>query len=250
MPNTIFKIFIGVLVSILCFSASCPAEVFDSKKSEMKKAKSWTLSEWLAQKERNKMMDLWLMMHTPSPLEFALSYWHKSVTESTAASPDENVYAATRAAFMAYATLVGLEFQYEESPEKKWREQTGIFHFRIFGVADQATHLTLNFGQKTRKYLQLSGDSLRSQNFGEVDLTLYFNDHFGMQSTYRKYLPIEDDATWGTLNALQYEAGAFIDFNFFRVELLLVHEEESKLVGSAQTDWTSEGYKSGIKIFF
>lgn len=241
-------------ILFLCLVLNCSlvqnANAFESKKTEMKKAKSWTLNEWLDQKERNKMMDLWLMMHTPSPLEFALSYWHLSSTESTVASTDENVYESARGVFMAYASLVGLEFQYEDNAEKKYRDQVGIFHFRIFGVADQATHLTLNLGQKTRKYLQRAGDSLRSQNFGEVDLTLYFNDFFGVQSTYRKYLPIEEDATWGKVEASQYEAGAFIDFEFLRVELLYFHENELSRFGTTEVDWSSEGYKSGVKVFF
>ena len=44
-----------------------------SKKSQAKEGSRWTLQEWMAQKQRNSLMDQWLMMNSPSPFEFFIS---------------------------------------------------------------------------------------------------------------------------------------------------------------------------------
>ena len=61
---------------ILVFVVSLPArsqstvegtyEVTVNKKQEEKTKARWTLAEWLAQKQRNQMMDLWLAQNSHS----------------------------------------------------------------------------------------------------------------------------------------------------------------------------------------
>jgi hypothetical protein len=238
------------LFSLLYLSVppSISAATGTDTKSQMKKIKSWNLKEWLEQKERNKMMDMWLVMHTPSPYEFALSYAHIGATQTIANLDTELEFA--QAAFMAYASLVGLEFQSENNSTRGYQDSVGIFHFRPFGTADQSTHLTLNFGQKSRHYKNTIGPALRRQSFGEADLTIYFNDYFGIQAIYRSYMPIEDDPDWGKVTGSQYESGAFIDYEFIRVFLSYIHETEITKINNTQTDFSLDGYKSGVKIYF
>jgi hypothetical protein len=235
----LFSNFFGLSNSVLAASDT---------KSEIKKIKSWNLKEWLEQKERNKMMGMWLVMHTPSPYEFALSYSHIGATQTLAQSDTEIEY--NQFNFMAYASLVGLELQREQNGTTGYQDIVGLFHFRPFGVADQATHLTLSFGQKTRQYYNSTGETLRRQSFGQADLTIYFNDHFGIQGLYRGYMPIEDDPNWGSVTASQYEVGAFIDFEFLRVFINYIHEIEIKKLNAVKTDFKLEGYKSGLKLYF
>lgn len=236
----------GLLIIMNAFSNSVLAAT--DKKTEMKKIKSWNLKEWLEQKERNKMMDMWLIMHTPSPYEFALEYAHIGATQTLDKVDSEVEF--SQASFMAYASLVGLELQTENNSERGYQDTTGIFHFRLFGAADQSTHLTFNFGQKSRQFKHVEGESLRRQIFAEADLTIYFNDYFGVQGLYRGYSPIANDPDWGNVTGSFYETGAFIDYEFLRVFLSYIHEVESSKLNNVQTIFSSAGYKSGVKIYF
>jgi hypothetical protein len=155
-----------------------------------------------------------------------------------------------QASFMAYASFVGLEVQSENNNEGGYQDTVGIFHFRLLGVADQSTHLTLNFGQKSRKFKNVIGESLRKQSFGEVDLAIYFNDYFGIQGLYRNYAPIEKDINWGSVTGSQNELGGFIDYEFLRVFINYFKEVEVRTLNLNKSNYSLEGYKSGIKLYF
>ena len=49
-------------------------------RSSAREQKRWTLAEWLEQKDRSKMMDLWLAFNSPSPYELMLGVGYLSYT--------------------------------------------------------------------------------------------------------------------------------------------------------------------------
>ena len=88
-------------------------------KAASKQSSRWTLEEWLAQKERNKMMDLWLAMYTPCPYEFYFGGAYLDTVSKT-----NNVEASerkqfTRAEMGAYATVIGVTGEYLNSGGEK-----------------------------------------------------------------------------------------------------------------------------------
>jgi hypothetical protein len=162
---------------------------FIVKKQEQKELKKWTLAEWLATKDRMRLMDMWLALHTPSPYEFFVSgdYQHP------------NQYGG---AFAAYASLVGLEFQ------REWSEggpaNTGLFHLRIFGFADQSTHITLQAGVRDP-----SPGSVPHHALAGARLAVFLLRYFGIEGLFRQ--------NFGPGTGQHYEGGAFIDFKFVRI---------------------------------
>lgn len=220
------------------------------EKTEKKSLSRWTLQEWLNQKERNKLMDQWLMLHTPSPYEFALevSQWDYKLNLNSSNSSNNN-YNTLVGSFTAYATLVGLEFQHNNNASEGYRDNTSFFHMRFLGVADQASHLTLSLGQRVRNF---SKDPLpqRTQFLGQVDLTLYFNHHFGFSYIHQSFYPITGDAQWGDLNGAFQKANLFIDFEALRIFGGAFMEEETQVLLGVTTKRKLQGTSIGLRLYF
>ncbi len=167
---------------------------FVVKKQEEKKLKRWTLQEWLETKEKMRLMDMWLALHTPSPFEFFVNGEFQSPS---------NGYAVGAA---AYASLVGLELQREWIKPPR---TTALFHLRIFGFADQSTHITLQAGIRDED----RGDGARPRSaLAGARMSVYLLRYFGVEALYRHYFETE-----GRAAERRWEAGAFIDFSFVRV---------------------------------
>jgi hypothetical protein len=226
------------------------------KKSESKEGTRWTLKEWLEQKDRNHLMDLWLGMYAPSPYEFfisgqMLSYDRTSstiTTTSTTTGP-ASPYRSSSGALAAYATVVGLMGEYENNHEEGFNDLAGSLNLRLIGNAVQGTHLIVNYGQRTRNTVTSSGVQTLRQNFASVDLDLYVMKYFGLHGNYRSDLPTSD-ANLGDVSGSKTETGAFIDFAALRIYGNWYSEKQDATRGS-QTDRTVRtGIQSGIKFFF
>ena len=89
------------------------------KKQEAKDAKRWSLSEWLAQKSRNKLMDAWLGYNKPSPYEFFFSVdtssLEQEVTGPSGPPISSQSFRNYRGSMAAFVTMVGLYGEYESS---------------------------------------------------------------------------------------------------------------------------------------
>ena len=59
------------------------------ERAQKRAASRWTLSEWLAQKEKNKLMDMWLAMNSPSPYEFMLGAANNNYEKITTETPSQ-----------------------------------------------------------------------------------------------------------------------------------------------------------------
>src|SRR5262245_50888484 len=130
------RILILFLLTIFSFSQNTRADevyTFVVKKQEEKAKSRWSLSEWLDTRDRMRMMDLWLALHSPSPYEFFLGgAWQSGSTENG------QDYQGGIGYFAAYASIIGLQFQREQSFANVWN---ALFHLRVFGRHAQATNL-------------------------------------------------------------------------------------------------------------
>lgn len=230
---------VGFLTPAITFAA-------DGDKSEKKEIQRWTLQEWLAQKERNRWMDQWLMLHSPTPYEFALELTSTSYTLTSNTNHPE--HQSLIGAFTAYATLVGIEFQHSNNASENLIDNTGFFHLRLFGSADQATHLTLSLGQQQRHYNN-SGLPRRSLYLGQVDLTLYFNHHFGLKGLYRTFYPLKDDANFGDLTGSHKRLLVFIDFGLLRVFGGVFNESEHQNLNGSESTRSLDGAEAGLRLY-
>jgi hypothetical protein len=209
----------------------------------------WTLQDWLAQKQRNNLMDQWLAMNSPSPFEFYLSGGYKSYDSqkdqlAKTAHSTESGYAA------AYAQAVGLISEYENNTSENLNDVTGALSIRILGNSLQTTSLTLNVGQRTRQFIDNSQNETARNLFGEVTLQAYLTHYFGILGSYRQYSPYHNSDV-GDVSGTLVEGGLFIDFKALRVYGKWSDDLQiDKASDGTKTEYKRRGIKSGITIFF
>lgn len=220
------------------------------QRAEKREAKRWTLQDWLEQRDRNRMMDLWLSLNSPSPYEFMLSGAHNGYSlEKPNTLPVQHT--SYLGHFSAYAQIVGVSVEYENNAEEKFHDINGLLNLRLFGDSIQSSYLAVHFGQRARSYEEPAARV--SQQFAQVSLQLYAIKVFGISGLYRIYYPAElkTSTTTSETSGNLAEAGAFIDFKNFRL-FGEWYKEQTKDRASDQTEALSSrtGIKTGIKIFF
>lgn len=215
------------------------AYTFIIKKQEEKAKSRWSLSEWLDTRDRMRMMDLWLALHSPSPYEFILggSYHFANTTPGGKYNPWD--LQAT-----AYASIFGLSAQRESSSlDTRWR---GLFHLRIFGMYAQATNITLQLGIKST-----SNDSTLYRNaLAGVSMTIYLAKSFGIEGLYRHSFASTPNASDFLYDGDRYEGTAFIDFKFLRIFGNYYYEKENLESPTAVALLERSGIAAGGKFFF
>lgn len=223
--------------------------VWRSAKSSEKHSSRWTLEDWLAQKERNRMMDLWLAMYAPSPYEFYVGGVWQDHQKSTPSSTVVDRSTAASAKLGAYATVLGLSGEYRNNTMEKVSDLSGSINLRIAGNSVQGTHLIAFYGNRNRQ-LESQGTSvyLRNQYYGG-DLNLYLNRYIGLSGLYTAYLPT-DDKTLGNVRGDLTEYGLFIDFGDLRVSGSYFKETQKELLNSTETLTESKGSKVSLMLFF
>ncbi len=224
---------------------------FNAREKVEKKASSrWTLQEWLEQKERNKLMDLWLAMYAPSPYEFFIKGSTNSFTSTTdPLTTPEKSYQTYSGGIGAYATIIGLEGDYENNWNETYNDLTGSFNLRILGNAVQGTHLIAKYGLRTRTGTS-GGQGFKIANqFAGGDLNLYLTRYFGLQGLYHQYFAAEEPQ-FGTVTGTRTEAGAFIDFDMFRIFGLWFDDVQKNELNGTTTTIQRTGTQIGLKIFF
>lgn len=218
-----------------------------TKRAERRQSQRWTLQEWLAQKDRNRLMDLWLSMNSPSPYELMLGVSHNSYTLEDLGAATQEKHLSFQGSFSAYAQFVGLSVEYENNTQEDFNDLTGLFNLRLLGDSIQSSYLALHYGLRTRTYSQ--PEIRLGQQFGQVSLQLYMIKHFGFDALYRHYLPVTDSSL-GEVQSGLTEAGAFIDFKNFRVYGAWYKETQNEKNPGLETRKTRTGIRSGLKIFF
>lgn len=222
------------------------------KKSESKEGTRWTLQEWLAQKDRNHLMDLWLGMYAPSPYEFYLSGQFSSYDKTISALPgtsteQKNSLRSSSGSLGAYATLIGLIGEYENNREDNYNDLSGSLNLRLIGNAVQGTHLIIGYGQRTRNDTA-QGLTLKQQ-FSNADLDLYLTKYFGLHGAYRYFAP-QSDSRLGEVTANSAEGGVFIDFSSLRIFGTWYSDRQDSTLSGIVTKTERTGISTGIKFFF
>ncbi len=242
-----------VFFALLCCQTSYSKNkggvgLFDQayKKQADKQKSRWTLESWLEQRDRNRMMDLWLAINSSSPYEYYLGVDYKSYTSDVNFPVSTNEYQSYRGYFAAYAYIVGLEYQYENNTQENYFDHTGIFHFRLLGNAAQSTNITLQAG--LRSHHSQIYDSILRQSFAGASATFYLLKKFGITGLYRQYFPYLD-ATAGEITGDRYEGGAFIEFDFLRV-YGTYFDETLNFKSTIESEQRRRGIESGIRFYF
>lgn len=213
------------------------------EKAEKKKGSRWTLAEWLEQKERNRMMDLWLGMYAPSPYEFYLEGIYSDHTTETAPAPEGKAWGYSGRLGINVLVL-GVELGHQNNWINQYTENYGQLRVRVLGNAVQGTHLILGYGQKQRSTNGISSN----QGFATADLDIYIESHSGLHVAYRSDLAAESSA--GTLTGNKVEGGLFFDIEFLQLFGRYFVEKSTLTSAGVETPSTKKGLESGIRLFF
>ncbi len=206
------------LLIILFLGLSQPALSYDfnrsvREKQAAKEAKRWSLSEWLKQKSKVKLMDAWLGYNLPSPYEFFLSVDTSSVEQEviTNSVTSSQTFRNYRGALGAYVTMVGLYGEYETSDEEleQWK---ALFKVRMLGTSDQSTNLTLHYGLMNQDF----NDDPTQFQVGGASMNIYFIKAFALTGQYDHILKGESESGIKQ-DGYRYEAGAFIEYGALRL---------------------------------
>jgi hypothetical protein len=248
---------IFVALSLLLFSAPIKAQTGGSVSAEYKRraaareGKRWTLEEWLQTRDRNRMMDLWLALNSPSPYEGAIALSRKNYQIVTdPASGADNSYGSYSGEITAYASIVGLTLEHENNPQEGFYDTTGIFNLRLLGHCIQCTALTLHYGLRTR-YLESYDPEIKlAQTFSQATLQLYLFRYFGIEGVYRSYQPITEERVLGKISQeTLLEGGVFIDYAGLRV-FGNWYRESQKLAATDTTNLNQTSEKNGVRAGF
>ena len=219
------------------------------QKAQAREGSRWTLQEWMAQKQRNSLMDQWLIMNSPSPFEFSLL----GASNSYQFQKDQlakETHSSKSGAFSAYAQAIGLTAEYENNTDENLSEVTGLLNVRILGASLQSTSITLSIGQRTRQFIENSQKESVRNIVGQLSLQAYFTKYFGLSGSYRNFFPATN-ATVGEVSGTIVEGGLFIDFSGLRIFGNWCDELQTNQASSGtKTEYKRQGIKSGIVIFF
>lgn len=255
-PRSLLWAFIALSFSLPAYAQNSGRRPWQSpvamgefrEKAEKKASSRWTLKDWLEQKERNQMMDLWLGMYAPSPYEVFFSVSQQAHDTATN-NPDSRIgHKSLQGSAAFFALILGLEANYENNHEEGFQDATGLLHLRLIGNANQGTHLNIFYG--LRKHTENTGIEILQQVVG-TDLDLYIEKHIGLHFNYKHFLPNNEGSALGEVTGQRTEAGAFFDIGFTRVFGNYFQETFNNRVDpNPRVDKTRSGYHYGLKFFF
>ena len=247
------KIFFAVLIVFCTLTANAQKSSSRpwllSSSAAGREAKRFTLAEWLDNKDRRTMMDLWLSMNTPSPYEFVISGAVQNYDlETTSGTGTTKIAKSDYVGYIdAYARFIGLTLEHQNNYVEGFNDTTGIFNLRLFGNTVQGTHLTLHYGLRTRT--ATNGSYRLNQGFPGATLQLYIMKYFGIQGNYRSFSPVTE-SYFGETTATEVTYGAFIEFGSLRIFGDVYQETQSSKLNNVQTDTKRNGGRAGIKLYF
>ncbi|MEK2644667.1 hypothetical protein [Bdellovibrio sp. BCCA] len=218
-----------------------------TKRAANREAGRWSLSEWLEMKNRNRMMDMWLSMNSPSPFEFSLGGTYNSYKTEVKNPDSSSSHTSFAGELSAYAQFVGVTAEYENNTDEHFNDLAGMLNIRLLGNSIQNTSFTIHYGQRTRD----AATGKLTQQFGQASLQVYLTKYFGLEGKYRYFLPTSTDEL-GDVSGNITEAGLFIDFKAIRIFGNWYKESQKNKIPAATDDTVTDraGIRSGIKIFF
>ena len=220
-----------------------------SQGAEARSAKRFTLQEWLENKDRRALMDLWLAANSPTPYELmvGVSQQSYSLQNTKNGATTKTSLLNQVAEISAYAQIVGLSAEYTNNTDEGYNDMTGLFNLRVFGNSLQSSFWIFHYGLRTRT--ANNGSYRLNQQFPATTLQIYITKHFGLESHYRYYLPISE-SYFGDSKGDQLAAGLFIEYGILRIYGQWFQERQNSNLNSQPLDLDRTGSKVGLRFYF
>jgi len=216
-----------------------------SKGAAERESKRFNLYDYIDNKNRNQMMDMWLSINTPSPFEFSLSVSYSQYDKNQ--NTTKSSYQTYESQFSAYAKFVGLSVEHINNFRENYSDNTGIFNLRLFGQTLQGSQLILHYGLKTRTS---HSDLYRlNQQFIAGTIELYLMKYFGIHGHTRKY-STTSEPYYGDTNTIENSFGVFIDYSALRIMGRYFLEKQNSNLNNTSQNIDRDGTKISLTLFF
>lgn len=238
------KAFLPLVVFLIAVAlpSAAPADevyTFVLKKQEDKALNRWSLSEWLDTRDRMRLMDMWLALHSPSPFEFFLSGAYQLGNLNTGAT-----FTGTEFSAAAYAEIFGVQLERQAGPDTRY---DATFALRFFGYHYQGTHLRLELGVRNED----NGSGVSFQNgLAGIGIAIYLAKYFGIDGRWRHAFASTPNSSGQSFSGDQYQAGAFIDFSFLRLYGKYIYETDNPDATNFAAGSVRSGPEAGVTLFF
>ncbi len=224
-----------------------------SKGAAAREAKRFNLFDWMEQKNRNQVMDMWLSLNSPSPYEFMVSAnlyqltQNKSLQSPVAVTTDS--YQNYEIELHAYAQIVGLTAEYKNNTFANESDTTGIFNFRFFGQTLQGSQLTFHYGLRTKT--EHNRLYRLNQTFAAGTLQISILKNFGLHSHFRYFYPVTE-SYYGKTEAQLSQFGIYIDYESLRVMGKVINEKQKSIHTTTNLETLIEnvGSEISLQLFF
>ena len=241
---------LALLLAPLAVRAQFDATV---KKGEEKTASRWSLSDYITQKNKNHLSDLWLAKNSHSSLfEFYLdleSSNYNHLSDPNAIS-NHDVYGGSLA---AYIGVFGLQAGYQADNDSRTNSFASA-NLRLFGHALQDTHLNLEYGLMGFTWSPSSFSTTENETvqnrFAAVSGDLYLTRHLGFEGAYRRLFPAQSNLN-RSIEGEQEALGLFCDIGFARLfgnwtnEFLIFDGG-----GQVNSSEFRQGWGGGLRLYF
>jgi hypothetical protein len=208
---------LSVILALAAPVSSHAEDVYEFviRKQEKKAATRWNLADWLAQRDRMRLMDLWLAMNSPSPYEFYLGGEYRLFSPEGASG-----FSGWNTHFGAYAHIFGLELSYTSAlsddaltfASETASQMQALFMLRIFGFNAQATNITLHGGMRLHR-----GEESYQSAVAGASMAIYLGKFFGIDGSFQHQFESTPNSNGGRFSGGTWAGGGFIEFKYLRV---------------------------------
>lgn len=245
MPNRLPHILFSVLVFSFCSPAFAyfQMDLLKNKNTIAKESSRWTLSDWLAQKNRASILDQWLALHHQvQTFEFIPAAAFEQLKTTTPASDgsQSSVNAEAQSySLEMYLSLLALRGDYRVDINHL-ETYSGAVGLRLLGVSAQTTSLVSRFGWETRQDLKLN--EVWHSRYLEGELQIYLAQSFGLTGSYRSYFQ-QASNQGNVLKGSLFTSGLFLESGILRLFANYLQER-------VEPNKSRQGLTAGLKLFF
>lgn len=234
------------------FGADFTARGSSGNSGGSKDSSRWTLTDYLSQKQKVRLMDQWLSLNGSAvKLESIISggslRYDMTSTDGSGVkvTSTENI---TTGKLSIFYTIFGVEGEYEKS-NKDWNSWSAMGSLRLLGSSQQNTNLTASYGFREKKLTGAAPETFQNQ-FAQGSLNIYITSFMGIDGTYRTYFDHKSNQG-RNFKGVRASAGLFFEIKFLRI-FGQFHQENSEITpadGSAPTKEEKHGIDVGARIF-
>ena len=219
------------------------------KKQQKKKLKRWSLAEWLATKNRMRLMDEWLALHSSDTNWEAFFGGGYAQYDSQIGSSAKQTGVNMAGGHLGYYyKIFGVEGSYLNSSDENRSGLNASIHLRLLGTGIQNSNITLSYGFRDRKEPLAGIDDEAKNQYAGASIQLYILSFFGLKGDYRHFFKA-NTSNGIALDGHRTEATAFFEFSFMRLSLSWF-DEPLTLSSPASPTIKRNGYLAGLDFFF